>query len=269
MALYAIGDIQGCDDEFARLLDRLKFDPGNDRLFLVGDLVNRGPDSANVIRRVMALGNAVKVVLGNHDLNALAVAAGVRNDRPKDTISGLIEAKDSDKLLDWLKAQPLLIEHGDYVFCHAGIYPGWRLKQARQGAREVEAVLQGKHVKEFLANMYGSEPDIWHDDLNGWQRLRFITNAFTRMRFVSRKGRLDHHHAGPPGSQPESLYPWFSCPSRKVIEQTIVFGHWSALGIYKKHGVIGLDTGCVWGNRLTAVRLDTPSVSFHSTRCST
>ncbi len=267
MSLYAIGDIQGCREALERLLEAVRFDPTVDRVVLVGDLVNRGPDSLGTVRLVRSLGASALSILGNHDLNALAVAHGVREPRPRDTLDELLGATDATELLDWLRGLPLLVEQEGIAFAHAGIYPLWTLEQARRNAREVEAVLAGTDYRQFLTRMYGAEPTRWHDGLSGWKRLRFITNSFTRMRFVDSGGALDFSEAGPPGSQRRNLYPWFELPARRPVDATVVFGHWSALGRLHRDDVIGLDTGCVWGRQLTAVKLDGDPFTFHTVAC--
>ena len=267
MALYAVGDVQGCRDSFLGLLGESGFDRNRDHLVLVGDLVNRGPDSAGVVREVMALGDAASCVLGNHDLNALAVAIGARPLKPRDTMADLIDAADGSELLEWLRSRPLLVEREGYLFCHAGIYPRWSLETARGAAREVESALRGADHGEFLARMYGSEPDTWDGALAGYDRLRFITTAFTRMRYVSATGSLDHLDTGPPGTQRHGLVPWFDAPGRRPLDAQVVFGHWSSLGYYRGADVIGLDSGCVWGRYLTAVRLDGRDVTAWQVEC--
>ncbi len=267
MSLYAIGDIQGCRDALERLLETVRFDSAVDRVVLVGDLVNRGPDSLGTIRLVRSLGDSALAILGNHDLNALAVAHGVRTPRPRDTLDELLDAEDATELLDWLRGLPLMVELDGIGFAHAGIYPLWTLEQARQYAREVEAMLGGDKYREFLSHMYGAEPTRWRDGLTGWKRLRFITNAFTRMRFVAAGGALDFSEAGPPGSQRRNLYPWYDLPARRPLGATVVFGHWSALGRLHRDDVIGLDTGCVWGRQLTAVELEGDPFTFHTVAC--
>ncbi|HXH03745.1 MAG TPA: symmetrical bis(5'-nucleosyl)-tetraphosphatase [Candidatus Competibacteraceae bacterium] len=261
MAVYAIGDVQGCLDPLRRLLDKLRFDPAHDRLWLTGDLVNRGPDSVGVLRLVRGLGAAALSVLGNHDLSLLAVAEGHVKTSKKDTYQSVLEAPDRDQLLDWLRRLPLL--HHDaglgLTLVHAGLPPQWDLSAALARAGEVEATLQGDEYREFLAHMFGREPLAWHDGLSGWERLRYIVNALTRMRYCHADGRLDLSQKGPLGSQPAHLLPWFRMPGRKSAALTIVCGHWAALGYHREPGLIALDTGCVWGNRLTALRLDAPA----------
>ncbi len=267
MSLYAIGDIQGCPGALDALLADIRFDPAHDHVVLVGDLVNRGPDSAGVMERVLSLGDAVSCVLGNHDLNTLAVAEGVRPLKARDTISAMLDSPRAGRWLDWLRRQPLMIRRPGYIFSHAGIYPRWDADTAMARAREVENALQGPDHGAFLASMYGAEPTRWHDALEGFDRLRFITNAFTRMRFVDARGNLDLDETGPPGSQGEGLVPWFTAPRRLALAETVVFGHWSSLGYYTRNNVIGLDTGCVWGRILTAVRLDPLPVISRCINC--
>jgi bis(5'-nucleosyl)-tetraphosphatase (symmetrical) len=267
MALYAIGDIQGCRVAFDALLDAISFDAGNDHLVLVGDLVNRGPDSLGVLERIGELGDSVTCVLGNHDLNALAIAEGIRPAKPKDTMSTLLESEKANSHLDWLRHLPLMVRRDGWIFCHAGIYPLWDESTALECAREVETALRGDEYREFLGAMYGSLPDTWQGDLAGLDRLRFIANAFTRMRYVSHQGALELSEAGPPGTQGKDIAPWFEFAGRRPIDATIVFGHWSSLGYHHGNGVIGLDTGCVWGRTLTAVRLDTTPVITWCVNC--
>jgi len=261
MALYAIGDIQGCTAAFEALLKKLSFRKSRDRLWLVGDLVNRGPDSLGVLRRVMALGRSVTCVLGNHDLHLLATVAGRRDLSPADTFSEVLEAPDSGEIIDWLRRRPLLhVDTGTkHVLVHAGIPPIWTVAQAREQAREVEGLLRGRRWRAALRTMYGNEPSAWSRKLDREERRRYTINALTRMRYCDRRGRLDLHESGPPGSQPKGLVPWFDAPERRSRSSHIVFGHWAALGLMRRTDVTALDTGCVWGNCLTAVRLDKPA----------
>ncbi|MBN1238337.1 MAG: symmetrical bis(5'-nucleosyl)-tetraphosphatase [Gammaproteobacteria bacterium] len=258
MTHYAIGDIQGCYGAFEALLERLSFDAARDRLWLVGDLVNRGPDSLRVLRRVAGLGEAVTTVLGNHDLHLLAAAAGGRRVGAKDTFTDVLRAGDSDALLDWLRRRPLL--HVDRearrVLVHAGIPPAWSIIDASERAAEAEALLRGPEWRETLAEMYGNEPSAWQPDMSRAARLRYTINALTRMRFVKPDGGLDFECTGPPGSQPKGLTPWFDVPGRRAEDWHVVFGHWSALGVLRRPGLTALDSGCVWGRELTAVALD-------------
>ncbi len=262
MATYAIGDVQGCFDELEALLHLVNFRRGGDRLWFVGDLVNRGPKSLAVLRYVSELGDDARIVLGNHDLNLVAVAAGARELRPQDTLQEILDAPDGGALIDWLIRQPLLYSEDGipYTMVHAGLPPQWDTADAQLHAREVESALRGPKRSEFLAHMYGDQPDTWEESLDGWRRLRFITNALTRIRYVDADGRLDLAESGTPGNQPENLKPWFAPPSRRSRGEAIVFGHWATLQIGQTldaaHGVFHLDTGCVWGGPLTALRLD-------------
>jgi bis(5'-nucleosyl)-tetraphosphatase (symmetrical) len=266
MAVYAIGDVQGCCDPLRRLLDLLRFDPAADRLWLVGDLVNRGPHSVEVLRLVRGLGDRAVVVLGNHDLTLLAVAAGQVKPKRKDTFHTILDAPDQGELLDWLRRCPLL--HHDpalgFTMVHAGLPPQWDLALAQRCAAEVETTLRGPLYEDFLARMFGSEPRCWRNDLIGYDRLRFTINALTRMRFCTADGILSFSEKGPPGSQEPGLLPWFAAPRRHNADLHIVFGHWAALGYYRAPGIYALDSGCVWGNRLTAIRLDEPGAPVWS-----
>ncbi|HEX6997403.1 MAG TPA: symmetrical bis(5'-nucleosyl)-tetraphosphatase [Gammaproteobacteria bacterium] len=265
MTLYAVGDIQGCSAPFEELLERLAFDPARDRLWLVGDLVNRGPDSLGVLRRVKALGDAAVCVLGNHDLHLLATAAGSRSPRPSDTFADVLRAPDADELLDWLRRRPLLYRDAAArrVLVHAGIPPQWNVHQAREHAEEIERLLRSDAWREALATMYGDEPRLWREDLDDVARRRFTINGLTRMRYCDRQGRLDLTQTGAPGSQPRGLVPWFDVPGRVELAHHIVFGHWAALGLLRRDDVTALDSGCVWGNALTAVPLDPPGPPVH------
>jgi bis(5'-nucleosyl)-tetraphosphatase (symmetrical) len=256
MAVYAIGDVQGCFAELQRLLEKLHFDPAADRLWFTGDLVNRGPRSLETLRFVRALGDAAVTVLGNHDLHLLAVAHGVSRTRRRDTFGDVLGAPDRDELLDWLRRQPLLHREGGFYLIHAGLPPQWSAEEAERHAAEVEAVLAGEDYPEFFRHMYGDQPDLWSDSLEGWDRLRFITNCLTRIRYCEHDGRVDFKQKGAPGSQPPLLMPWFAVPERRSKGENILFGHWSTLGFYAEQGVFCLDTGCLWGGELTALRLD-------------
>ena len=255
MATYAIGDIQGCYSAFRRLLDKLDFEPARDRLWLVGDLVNRGPQSLAVLRFVKNLGTRAVTVLGNHDLHLLVVAAGHVKQHHGDTLDAILRAPDRDELLDWLRRRKMMHAGGRYAMVHAGVLPQWPIDQALGLAREVESALQRDDYDEFLRHMYGNKPDRWRDDLTGIDRLRVITNVFTRLRLCTASGRMEFAHKGEPVNLPRGYRPWFSAPRRRNRATTIIFGHWAALGLYMERNVVGLDTGCVWGRALTAFRL--------------
>lgn len=260
MAIYAVGDIQGCYGALQRLLERLAFDPAADRLWVVGDLVNRGPESLKVLRCMRELGDAATVILGNHDLYLLMVAAGFKRRDKDDTLFQVLEAPDRDELLHWLARLPLLHVEGDHVMVHAGLLPRWTVAKAQALAEEVSAALTGPDARSFLLHLAGDRPDRWNEELKGWDRLRVIVNALTRMRFCTPTGRMALRakgaaHKGPPGTMP-----WFAVPDRFNRTHTIVCGHWSALGFYRTGGLIALDSGCVWGGKLTAVRLDDDEV---------
>lgn len=256
MAVYAIGDVQGCHDELLRLVDALRFDPAQDQLWFTGDLVNRGPKSLDTLRWVRALGDAAVTVLGNHDLHLLAVAYGASRTKRRDTFSDVLDAPDREEVLDWLRHRPLLHSARGFYLIHAGLPPQWSVAEAAGHAAEVAACLRGGDAREFFAQMYGDQPERWSEGLGHWDRLRFTTNCLTRMRYCGPEGRLDLKQKGAPGSQPKGLVPWFRAPGRRSAEARIVFGHWSTLGFYAADGVFCLDTGCLWGGELTALRLD-------------
>ncbi|KJY83581.1 bis(5'-nucleosyl)-tetraphosphatase [Vibrio galatheae] len=255
MATYIVGDLQGCLDELLLLLDRVKFDAKHDTLWVAGDLVARGPKSLEVLRFIRSLGNSAKVVLGNHDLHLLAVSLGLFKVKNKDKTAAIFAAKDRKELLNWLRNQPLLAEHEEFVMCHAGISPQWTLKQARAAAQEIEALLSSEKWPWLIENMYANQPDLWSDSLQGIDRYRYIINAFTRMRFCYSDGRLDMECKLPPRAVNNAdLVPWFDVQQRKKLNKTVLFGHWAALEGYAGKEVIGLDTGCVWGGSLTMLR---------------
>jgi bis(5'-nucleosyl)-tetraphosphatase (symmetrical) len=271
MALYAIGDVQGCDAELGALLGTLKFSADRDSLWFVGDLVNRGPDSLKVLRRVRDLGDAATVILGNHDLHLLAVACGAARPRGDDTIAEVLAASDSASLFEWLQSRPLMHEDLKLNVCmvHAGLAPQWDLNLARQCAREVEKSLR-RDPNRFFERLYGDTPDRWEDALEGEERLRFIVNCFTRLRYLDAQGRLALRAKGSPKkAQSMSLIPWFEAPGARWRGSRIVFGHWSTLGFFQNADVTGLDTGCVWGDRLTALRLDIPDAAPVQVACRT
>ena len=256
MSTYAIGDLQGCLDPLLHLLDKLKFDPVADRLWFVGDLVNRGPDSLDLLRFLKGLGNAAICVLGNHDLHLLALAEGFGRVRKGDTLEAVLAAPDRDELLAWLRHQKLAWREGDYLMVHGGVLPAWTVDDVMQRAAEAEAGLQGPHYRDFFAQMYGNAPVAWDEHLQGVERLRVIVNAFTRLRYCSAEGEMEFQHKGAPGTQPSGWLPWFEVPGRKSTDATIIIGHWSTLGLINRNDLIALDTGCLWGDRLTAVRLE-------------
>jgi bis(5'-nucleosyl)-tetraphosphatase (symmetrical) len=260
MPTYAIGDVQGCYDELIELLARIAFDPKRDRVWFTGDLVNRGPKSLQVLRYVRSLGDAAITVLGNHDLHLLALAYS-EHEPPKslDTLNEILAVSDRDELLNWLRYQPLL--HYDatlrLALIHAGLPPQWDLVMAQGCARELENTLRdSSRMRELFAHMYGDQPNCWSDGLRGMERLRFITNCFTRLRVCDRDGHLNLKYKGSLSNIPSGSMPWFRAPTRHSRDIRIVFGHWSALGYHDGDGVLALDTGCVWGDRLCAVRLD-------------
>lgn len=260
MAVYAIGDIQGCLDPLQRLLDEIRFDPANDRLWFCGDLVNRGGDSLEVLRLIHSLDIHSTVVLGNHDLSLLAIAARPENERRRTNaeLQKVIFADDGPQLLDWLRTRPLVhVDKGlGWMMVHAGLAPKWTVKIARARAHEVEQRLAGPNHAKLLRSMFGNQPATWSPKLDGMDRVRAIINICTRMRFCSPKGTLNFDEKGRPGSQKAGLYPWFEVPGHAERELKIVCGHWSTLGLFQGLGVHAIDTGCVWGGKLTALQLD-------------
>ena len=259
MAVYAIGDLQGCYDPFRHLLDEIDFDPAEDTLWLVGDLVNRGPKSLKTLRFVKSLGDSVITVLGNHDLHLLALASGQTHFGQRfETLQNTLEAHDRDELLDWLRHQPLA--HYDKslntLLVHAGTHPQWSVKKTLARAAEVEEALQSDDYETLLGKMYGNTPASWTGKLKGYKRLRFIINCLTRMRMMTKHLRLNMSHSGAPWRGRKNLTPWFAVPEPAWAGTRIVFGHWSQLGLVVLPELVCLDTGCVWGRQLTAVRLD-------------
>jgi bis(5'-nucleosyl)-tetraphosphatase (symmetrical) len=262
MATYAVGDVQGCAGELETLLERLEFSPDRDRLWFVGDLVNRGPRSLDVLRLVSQLGDAAIVVLGNHDLHLLAAARGNAGLKRQDqSLRPILEAPDRESLLDWLQSRPMLHHDGalGVTMLHAGLPPQWDLETARRCAGELEQALRSDHSGALFEQMYGNEPDLWSDDLEGIDRLRFITNALTRLRACDADGRMLLWFKGTLAQLPAGAVPWFRAAGRRSASARIACGHWSALGYRDEAGVLALDTGCVWGGALTAQRLDAPS----------
>lgn len=259
MATYAIGDIQGCFESLLKLLERLDFNPVVDRLWFVGDLVNRGPMSLQTLRYVKSLGASAITVLGNHDLHLLAAAYG--NDKHFKADSGLadiLKADDRDELIDWLRWRPVLHHDPDLklTMVHAGLPPQWDLTTAIECARELETALRGNSYRDYFKHMYGNQPDLWRPTLKGVERLRYITNCLTRLRYCDATGRLDHKAKGSADKPPKGLYPWYAAPNRKTADANIVFGHWSTLGYHVENNTYAIDSGCLWGGKLTALRVD-------------
>jgi bis(5'-nucleosyl)-tetraphosphatase (symmetrical) len=263
MAHYVIGDIQGCDAPLARLLQKIGFSPSRDTLYLLGDLVNRGPASAAVLRRLMGLGDAARCLLGNHDLSLLAVAHGHRAPHRNDTMDDILQASDRDALLEWLRHRSMAIHAHGVLMVHGGVLPAWDLAQALALAGEVEAVLRGPDLPAFLARMWGNQPDRWDDGLAGADRLRVIVNALTRLRFCTPAGVMDLRAAGGLEQAPPGMLAWFDVPGRRSAGTCIAFGHWSTLGYLRRPDLIALDTGCVWGGCLSALRLDESGAGRH------
>ena len=258
MATWAIGDVQGCAAELEALLDRIGYSPARDRLWFVGDLVNRGPRSLDVLRLVAGLGDSSVVVLGNHDLHLLAAARGAGLRDGDESLAPVLAAPDRGRLLDWLQSRRMLHHDASLgrVMIHAGLPPQWDLDRARSCAAELEQVLQGEASGAFFEHMYGNQPDLWHDDLSGMDRLRYTVNALTRLRACDASGRMLLKLKGPVDRLPAGAMPWFRVPGRLTAGVSVVCGHWSALGYHDADGVLALDTGCVWGGTLTARRLD-------------
>lgn len=254
MPTYAIGDVQGCFDELQQLLRQVRFS-GGDRLWLVGDLVNRGPKSLDVLRFVAELGGRAVVVLGNHDLHLVSQFEGVERGRKNDTLDDVLDAPDAKALVDWLRARPIMHVESRYAMVHAGLLPQWSVQRAAALAKEVERALVSPSYQEFLSNMYGSQPDEWTDSLQGWDRLRVIVNAMTRLRFCTPGGRMDFRAKGT--APPPGYRPWFQM---RNDQQLLICGHWSALGLRTSAKLAALDSGCVWGGRLTALRLEDGAV---------
>ena len=263
MATYAIGYLQGCYVELIQLLEKINFDKKNDYLWFVGDLVNRGPDSLKTLRFVKSLGKTAKTVIGNHDLHLLAIANKIRRPHRKDTLNEIIKADDATELLNWIRKQRLLVHHPELKFTmiHAGLPPQWSLKKAKELAKETETLIQGKKFNRFLKVMYGDQPDSWSDTLKNNDRYRFIINSFTRTRYINKEGKLNLNENNAPGSQAKTLTPWYAVADRKTRKHKIIFGHWSTVTLgkdknFKKYNVYPLDTGCLWGGKLTALRLE-------------
>ena len=267
MSLYCIGDLQGCLSPFQRLLEKIDFSPSRDTLFLLGDLVNRGPDSLGVLRSLTALGDAAQCLLGNHDLHLLALWQGVRKPGRRDTVQDVLQAPDGDALLDWLRHRPMAIQQHGWLMVHAGVLPQWSVAQTMALAAEVEQALRGTGLKAFLSDMYGNSPAQWHDGLQGADRLRVIVNALTRLRFCTPQGLMDFSSTESAANAPPGYLPWFEVAGRASRDMPIAFGHWSTLtqdagGTGLRGNVLPLDTGCVWGGCLTAARLNDETLMF-------
>jgi bis(5'-nucleosyl)-tetraphosphatase (symmetrical) len=259
MATYAIGDIQGCLASFRQLLDRIAFTPGSDKLWLVGDLVNRGPDSLGTLRFIKNLGTSVRLVLGNHDLFLLATAEGVTTLRPKDTIQDILSASDRADLIDWLRCQPLHHREGSFLMVHAGLLPQWTIEEATALAHEVETILRGPAYRTFLQALFHGPASQWNSSLKGLERLVSITRVLTRLRTCTPTGEMSSF-SGSPDETPIGFTPWFDFADRHHISTTIITGHWAALGLHMEPHLLAIDSGCVWGKKLTAVRLEDRSV---------
>ena len=268
MSLYLIGDLQGCNTPFHRLLEKIDFSPSRDTLYLLGDLVNRGPDSLGVLRTLAALGDAAQCLLGNHDLHLLAIWHGVRKPGRKDTAQSVLQASDGPALLDWLRHRAMAIHRHGWLMVHAGVLPQWTTAQTMALAGEVEQALRGPELKDFLSTMYGNAPVQWRDELEGADRLRVVVNALTRLRFCTVEGEMEFASSEGADKAPSGYKPWFELPSRATREQVMAFGHWSTLvtdtpgATGLRHNTLPLDTGCVWGGCLTAARLGVNAGQF-------
>jgi bis(5'-nucleosyl)-tetraphosphatase (symmetrical) len=265
MALYMIGDVQGCDSALQRLLDKISYSPSRDTLYLLGDLVNRGPDSAGVLRRLMGYGASAQCLLGNHDLHLLAASVGARKPSRKDTLANVLEAPDREAMLAWLRCQrmAILLEHQAQpcLLVHAGVLPSWTATQTIALSSEVEALLRGPDLNDFLHQMYANQPDAWDEQLRGTDRLRLIVNALTRLRFCTAQGVMEFETTDGAHAAPAGYMPWFDVPGRQTANVTVAFGHWSTLGWLDRPDVLALDSGCVWGGCLSALKLGADSAS--------
>jgi bis(5'-nucleosyl)-tetraphosphatase (symmetrical) len=252
--IYAVGDVQGCGPSLKALLKKL---PTKSNLIFLGDLVNRGPDSLGALRKLKSLQESgrAECILGNHDLHLLAIDAGLRKTKALDTVDAILKAPDRKELIDWIRKRPMALSNGKVLTVHAGVLPQWDLQQTLECAQEVEKALRSKSYKEFLANMYGNTPNKWSNSLKGYERLRLITNTLTRMRFCKSNGQMEFESKEGLENGPKGYIPWFKAPKRKTADALIYFGHWSTLGLLRHNNVIGLDTGCVWGGKLTALEI--------------
>ena len=252
--IYAVGDIQGCAPSLKALVKKL---PKHSKMIFLGDLVNRGPDSLGTLRQLKKLQESgrAECILGNHDLHLLAIDAGIRKTKSLDTVESILKAPDRKELINWVRKRPMALSNGKVLAVHAGVLPQWDLQQTIEYAQEVEKALRSKSYKEFLGNMYGNTPNKWSRSLKGYERLRVITNALTRMRFCTPGGQMEFESKEGLESGPKGYIPWFKVPKRKTRDTLIYFGHWSTLGLLRQHNVIGLDTGCVWGGTLTAMQI--------------
>lgn len=256
MALYAIGDVQGCFDELRVLLTKIDFDKRTDRLWFTGDLVNRGPKSLETLRYIKSLGDAAITVLGNHDLHLLALHITGKPAKNDETLKPILDAPDRSELMDWLRHRPLIHTEKNFCLVHAGLPPNWKIEMAVSNAKQVERVLRCESAREYFDHMYGDSPKKWSESLGKWEKLRFITNCLTRMRYCDAAGNINLTEKGHPKDTDSSLIPWFEYPDRQNNNVDIVFGHWSTLGFCVKPGIYGIDTGCLWGGELSAIRLD-------------
>ena len=268
MATYVVGDVQGCYDPLRRLLDKLNLDFTQDQLWFAGDLINRGPKSLETLQFIISLGDNARSVLGNHECHFLATARGYKKPHRSDTFSAILASDNVEELIQWVRSRPFFYNDKKlgYSMLHAGVPPQWSMSDVKKHAAELEHVFQGDHLDDFLANMYGSEPSLWTPELSGNERLRFIINCFTRLRYCDLDGRLNLNVKGEPKAQDKNLIPWFKAPNRQTINKKIIFGHWSTLGLHQENNTICVDTGCLWGGQLTAIKLGEPE-QFISTDC--
>jgi bis(5'-nucleosyl)-tetraphosphatase (symmetrical) len=264
---YVLGDVQGCNDALGRLLGEIGFSPSRDRLLVLGDLVNRGPQSLATLQRLRDLGDAATCLLGNHDLHLLAVAFGARSVRKGDTFGDVLASKQRDAWIDWLRQRRMALQHDGWLLVHAGVVPQWDTAQTLALAAEVETLLRGDDLPEFVHSMYGNEPACWRDDLQGVERWRFVINVLTRIRFCTPQGKLELKASDAPGDAPPGHLPWFDVVDRRTRGTPIAFGHWSTLGLVNRPDLLGLDTGCVWGGALSAMRIDGGRRELVQVRC--